>query len=412
MPLKIAVAVQGRFHAFDVCRELLRRGHDVTLFTNYPAGVAERFGVPRARVRSFLGHGLAVRLLSRILPTRLSAGPLGRVENATFGRWAAREVLRDDWDVVVAFSGVAEDLFVGLGDRPTLKVLERGSAHIRTQRQILEEEQRRVGRWVEKPSDWIVAREEREYALADAIHLLSSFAERSFLEHGVEPGKLYRLRLGVQTDTFRPPAEVVEERCRRVRNFCPLRVLNVGTFSCRKGARDFEAVVRALAGEPFTFRCVGPVASDARPLARSLAGAVTFTGTRPQSQLFLEYQWGDLFLLPTVEDGFAMVLTQALAAGLPLLTTTNCAGPDLIRAGEQGWIVPIRSPEAIVERLRWCNQHREEVVRAARLVYDTSWSFDWQATAEQAERNFETALQRKRMSRGPNWKPQRANSSA
>jgi glycosyltransferase involved in cell wall biosynthesis len=291
--------------------------------------------------------------------------------------------------------GIAESLFMALEDRPTLRVLHRGSSHIRTQRQLLEEEERRIGTWIEKPSDWIIAREEREYELADAIHLLSHFAYNSFEEHGVSADKLYLLPLGVRLSNFRPAPSVIEQRCRRILSGAPLRVLSVGTFCCRKGAWDIREVVRALHGGPFSFRFVGPVASDARPLTRDLAGMAIFTGKQPQAELPREYEWGDIFLLPTIEDGFAVVLTQALASGLPLVVTPNCAGPDLIQEGRHGWIVPLRNPAAILDRLRWCHAHRQELAAAVHQVYQSSHEFDWKQTGQMAERNVEIACRRK-----------------
>jgi glycosyltransferase involved in cell wall biosynthesis len=392
--MKIAVVVHGRFESFDVTRELLALGHDVTLFTNYPRRVAQHFGIPRHRVQSYLAHGVVTRLLYRTSPGR-AHGIVERLGNSAFGRWAAREVLREGWDAVIAFSGVAEDVFTGLGPTPTLRVLQRGSAHIRSQRQILEEEKRRSGRWVEKPSDWIIAREEREYQLADMIHVLSGFAERSFREQGVRPEKLYRLRLGVDTASFRASQAVVEARCRRLLSGEPIRVLNVGTFSLQKGALDFVEVIRELGTGRHSFRFVGPVAADARALKKAVAALATFIPKLPQQELPRAYEWGDVFVLPTIQDGFAMVLTQALASSLPLLTTTNCAGPDLIREGDQGWVVPVRDPKAIAERLRWCDQHRDELARMVRRVQQSSFAFDWAQTARQVEGNLRDALERK-----------------
>jgi glycosyltransferase involved in cell wall biosynthesis len=394
MVYRIALAVHGRFHMFDMGRELLARGHDVHLFTNYPRFVVKRFGVPPERVRSFLSHGVTTRAINRVLPAR-AGGLLERVGNSAFARWTARIIPQQDWDVVFSMSGIAESLFMALADRPTLRVLHRSSSHIRTQWQLLEEEERRIGKWIEKPSDWIIAREEREYELADAIHLLSQFAHKSFLNHHVDPAKLYYLRLGVLTDRFRPSPNVIEARCRRIRAGDRLRILYVGTFSAQKGAYDFRTILEAAHSEPFDFRFVGPIASDARFIARQLDCHTYFVGKRPQDELPQHYAWGDVFVFPTIQDGFAVVLTQALASGLPVLTTTNCAGPELIQEGKHGWVVPIRSPAAILDRLRWCHAHREELAAVVQQVYQSSHEFDWKQTAVMTERNVEIACQRK-----------------
>jgi glycosyltransferase involved in cell wall biosynthesis len=344
-------------------------------------------------VHSFLTHGYLARILFRLAPGR-ALGLVERVGNTLFGCWAADKVLPQPWDVVIAFSGIAEDLFLGLEGSPTLKVLQRGSSHIRTQRQILEEEQRRSGFWIEKPSNWIVAREEHEYQLADVIHVLSTFADRSFREHGIPQDKLFHLLLGVSTNQFRASQAVIDARCDRILRGERLRVLNVGTFALRKGALDWFEILRRVGTKNHTFRFIGPVAADARRMKRQAEQWATFISKQPQHELPREYEWGDIFCLPTVEDGFAVVLTQALASGLPLLATTNCAAQDLIREGEEGWVVPIRSPQAFIERLRWCHEHREELVRMIRKVYAAGFAWDWANTGTQAEQNIRTAFHR------------------
>ena len=57
----------------------------------------------------------------------------------------------------------------------------------------------------------------------------------------------------------------------------------------------------------------------------------------------------DVFLLPSVSEGSAGVCYEALAAGLPVITTPNAG--SVVRDGIDGFIVPIRSPEAIIEKL-------------------------------------------------------------
>jgi glycosyltransferase involved in cell wall biosynthesis len=397
--LRIAIVVHGRFHAFDLARELIRRGQDVRLLTNYPKLVAARFGVPADRVRSYLPHGILSRVSYRLLSARL----YGRLEpalHAGFGRWAARQLAGEPWDAVIVFSGVAEEVFTSFQGTQTLRVLRRGSAHITTQRRILEEEEQRVGRAVERPSDWMVGREVREYALADSIHVLSGFALQSFVDAGLPADKLACLPLGVDLSRFRVAPEVLDRRRQRVESGQPLRVLSVGTFSCQKGAWDWARTVERLAGSRFEFRFVGAVAPDARHLAREIDGRAEFRRKVPQADLPAEYEWGDVFVLPTLQDGFAAVLTQALAAGLPLVTTPCCAGPDLIREGRNGWVVPVRDPEALAGRLDWLAGHRADLAAAVREVGTAEVRFDWSDSARLTEESLARALAAKAAGQG------------
>jgi glycosyltransferase involved in cell wall biosynthesis len=266
-----------------------------------------------------------------------------------------------------------------------LRLLMRGSAHIRTQARLLAEEEQRTGAAQDRPSAWMIEREQREYDLADRIVVLSSFARDSFVAQGVPPDKLRLLPLGAALDAFRPSPATVEARRQRILSGAPLRVLYVGAIAFQKGLWDLAEVARSLAGECFELRLVGPQLPEAAPILAGLDGLVTVVPKQPQAALPGVYAWADVFVFPTIQDGYAMVLAQAAAAGLPIVTTSNCAGPDLVREGESGWVVPIRSPRSLAERLRWCEAHRPELARLAERVAREFQPRDWAAVAADFE---------------------------
>lgn len=375
--LRIALVVQGRFHAFDLARELSIRGHDVTIFMNYPAWAVRRFGVGRSRVRSCWAHGAAVRGLEK-LPRALRPRGSDPWVHGTFGRWAAKALEGTAWDVVHCWSGVSEELLRSARVRARCTLLMRGSAHIAEQDAILQEEEARAGLPLERPSAWMIARERREYDLADRIVVLSSFARASFLRCGVRPERVVCLPLGVDVRAFQPSAADIVARAQRMRAGAPLRVLYVGTMSMRKGLLDLEAALERVRDLPLDVRLVGAITPEAVGVLARLDARVTHRDAIPQGELPAEYRAADLFLFPTLEDGFGLVLTQAKAAGLPVLCTTNCAGPDLVHDGQDGWVVPVRSPGVLAERLRWCHAEREALAamagRAAAMFRPRDWS--------------------------------------
>ncbi|MDZ7380078.1 MAG: glycosyltransferase family 4 protein [candidate division KSB1 bacterium] len=388
--MKIAIVVHGRFHAFDLARALVERGHEVTLFTNYPKWAVVRFGFPKERARSFWPHEVLSRA-NQWLHQKVRFPYLEAALHRMFGRWAAKELAKEDWDVVHPWSGISEEILrVRLGK---VSFLTRGSAHIRVQTRLLEEEEKRVGRVLEKPSTWMMAREEREYELADAITVLSTFAYNTFISEGIAPAKLRLLPLGARLDAFRPAPDAVEARRRRILSGAPLRVLYVGAISYRKGLQDLSAVVRRLGHRGFEFRFVGPQSPEAAPLTVELQGHATFVPKQPQPNLPRTYAWGDVFVFPTVEDGYAQVLAQAAASGLPILATTNCAGPDLIREGQSGWVLPIRCPEAFVERLLWCHEHRAALAAMVERIPAEFQPRDWADVAADFEAICQQALE-------------------
>lgn len=383
MKLKIAIVTHGRFHAFDLARALLRRGHDVTLFTNYPRWAVKRFDFPGNRVRSCWPHGVISRAV-----TKLHRSGGARYEewlHKLFGHWAATELAREHWDVVHSWSGVSEEILQALASKNTLKLLMRGSAHIVTQARLLEEEERRVGKPQDRPSQWMIAREQREYDLVDAVAVLSTFSYNTFVAEGFQSEKLRILLSGVSLDQFRPNLQIIEDRRRRILSGEPLRVLNVGTFSFRKGMWDLAEIIRRLSGEKFEFRFVGPVAIEAQTLAGELSRYATFIPKQPQSELSTHYAWGDVFILPTIEDGFQSILGQASASALPILTTPNGAGRDIVREGATGWVLPIRSPQEFINCLLLRHEHREELADMVSRIYNDYKPRDWNDVAADFE---------------------------
>jgi glycosyltransferase involved in cell wall biosynthesis len=228
-----------------------------------------------------------------------------------FGRWAARQLKHQEYDVVHFWSGIAEEslMFLRRYKPHQLTVVVRGSAHILRQRELLLEEQRRAGVPMEVPSVWLVAREEREYKLASAICTISSFAYNTFRSAGVPEERLVLTSLGVDVRAFRPSPKEIRARVDRVLRDCPLRVLTVGTFSFRKGTLDYQRVLQSVP-DLFYFRFVGTVHHECRDLAKTLSDRVEFIGRRPQSELPTYYHWGDIFLFPTITDLRLCLLTH------------------------------------------------------------------------------------------------------
>jgi glycosyltransferase involved in cell wall biosynthesis len=388
--LKVAIVVHGRWDAFDVARELDRLGVDVRLLTNYPTRVVSRFGVRPHLVRSFWPHGALTRAVAR-----LGAAATRRCEpvlHTLFGRWAAAILRGERWNVVYCFSGVAEEAFQAVDGKGPLRVLVRESSHIRTQDRLLSEEELRTGIRQERPCPWTIAREQREYALADLIRVLSSFTYHTFLDEGVGSSKLRLVLSGADLHRFRPSAAVVDARFERIIRGEPLRVLNVGTFALRKGVWDTAAVIDELHNQCH-FRFVGPLAPEAVTLADRLKQHdVEFLPKQPEASLPSAYAWADVFMLPSIEDGFQAVLAQAAASGVPIVTTPNGAGSDLVRDGLNGWVLPVRCPAAFVRQLRWADSHRQELGVMARETYAHFQPRDFATVAADLERLFCEAI--------------------
>jgi glycosyltransferase involved in cell wall biosynthesis len=189
------------------------------------------------------------------------------------------------------------------------------------------------------------------------------------------------LPLGVDVSAFRASVAAREARRARILRPQPLRVLYVGALSLQKGLVDLVSAADVLRDEAFEFALVGPRMAETDQLLARAAPNVRVLPKRPQRDLPPVYADADLFLFPTIQDGFGMVLTQARASGLPILTTSNGGGPDLVTEGRDGWIVSIRDVQAIVARLRWCAANRSSLAEMADSIDDAGVARDWSDVA-------------------------------
>jgi glycosyltransferase involved in cell wall biosynthesis len=374
---RYTLVVQGRFHAFALAKSLIALDMPVRVVTNYPAFLAERFGLPRGHVTGCAPLGLLHRYAYRWNIGQRSDA-LNRFLHVAFSRWAARQVLKNPPDVLHTFSGVALELYDAL-DRSGLspvRLLARGSAHIREQCAELKRESRRSGTKIDMPGTWMIRREMGEYRRSDHIVTLSTYARKSFLTRGYAEEKVMLLPLGSDVKAFRPERPVLEARLQRLKSGKPLTVLGTGLFCLRKGAIDFIETARALQGS-MRFQWVGTITEDAASLAGSASKLIEFIPRVSEHELPSFYNEADLYLLPTIEDGFAVTLTQARAACVPIIASDHCAAPDMITNGETGWIVPIRSAGQIVAKLEALNNDREMTAGMVEKLWQECDTRDW-----------------------------------
>jgi glycosyltransferase involved in cell wall biosynthesis len=156
----------------------------------------------------------------------------------------------------------------------------------------------------------------------------------------------------------------------------PLRVMFAGAMTQRKGLADLFAAMRLLKRTDVELVVLGALNA---PLSfyRSQYPDFVYEGTRPHAEVLRVMRSCDVFVLPALVEGRALVQLEALASGLPLVVTAHTGGDDLVEEGRTGFTIPIRSPEAIAERLAWFADHRDAVAEmrhhAIRKAAETSW---------------------------------------
>lgn len=184
-------------------------------------------------------------------------------------------------------------------------------------------------------------RREQEWNLADRIIVNSEFCRRALIRQGVSPEKLIVVPLSFETSE-RPPLND-HSGCRQ-----HLRVLWLGQVNLRKGIPYLLEAARQLLSEKVHIDVVGPIGISSDAVA-SAPSNVTLHGRVDRDQIGEWYRRADLFVLPTISDGFALTQLEAMAHGLPVIATPNCG--DVVRHELDGLIIPPRDARALAQAI-------------------------------------------------------------
>jgi alpha-maltose-1-phosphate synthase len=350
--MKTTIVVPGRWHSFELARELNELGALHRIVTNYPKSRTRRWGIPDSKVVSLPLSLLLTRLVWKIGGETQSMRQQFRI-NDLFARAAAKRLGQPD--LVHAWSGAAEPSLMEARCRKIPCVVERSSSHMVEQCRLLRTEYAELGlRWEETPQR-TVDRELREYALADRVFVPSGFVEKTFLQAGVSADKIFKNGFGVDVSRFRP-AEKTDD---------VFRVIFAGSLSVRKGIHHLVAGFRQAAIPGAELVLVGGESKDTDRLVGPSDSKIVRRGHVPQSELAALYNQASVFVMASIEEGQAMVQAQALACGLPLVCTANTGGEDFlaldgegremaagVREFSAGFVIPPGDPAALAFVLR------------------------------------------------------------
>lgn len=331
--MRVVQAVFGVFHHFELAHQLHRRHHLQRVYSTFPWARLTREGLPRGLVRTFPILHTSEYLLSRTgrVPPALTAR-LASWNALAFDRYTASRIDQEDPDAFIAISGAGLLTGARVQRNGGILICDRGSTHQRFQEAIVLEEYKRWGVPLPLAKPHIVLREEAIYAQADAITVPSTVAKRSFIQMGVPEDKVHVIPYGVRLDKFSPTAAPQSDT---------FSLLFAGGVSLRKGVPYLLEAFARLNHPRKHLAVVGSISPEIRPLlARLPTEHVTFTGSIPQPELAKLMATSHALVLPSVEEGLALVQGQAMACGCPVIATAATGAEDLFSNEKEGFIIP------------------------------------------------------------------------
>lgn len=363
--MRVLLAHPGTQHAPRLARELANRGLLAEFWTGLAlaeGGLAARLALRWRGFGPFRGlstrvlHGVPASVLRRLPANEVQAlfrlkrgGDSLRVlheRNARFQDAIPERSLRES-DAVIGFDTSAWRLAERVRPLSRRLYLDRTIAHPAVLARLEADLHRRYPDWCPAPQprpDYLAAAEAKEHEFAHRIVVGGVFARDTLVTEGIPAEKIAVNPYGVDWHRFQSAPEAVSAR--------PLRFLFLGSHLARKGVPVLLDAWRALGprrGDAELW-LAGPCGERERRLIPPLPG-LTVLGQVPHADVPALLGKTDVLVLPSLFEGFGLVLLEGLAAGLPFIATPHTGAADLPAGDPYGQSVPAGSVEALVGAL-------------------------------------------------------------
>lgn len=328
---------------------------------------------------------LRVALVKTKLSNQLGLGKQGPIDwvYASLDRHVARHHLKSV-EAIYAYEDGAATTFTAAKAKGILCLYDLPIAFYKTAQAIQAAEAQKFPAFAPAlqaayEPDWKLARKEAEVQLADHIFVASSFTKQS-LE--IPDSRITVIPYGAPIDYFQPQPKADSI----------FRALFVGRVGPRKGVHYLLDAWRALKLTQSELLLVG--------VNEFPNGSITLQGSNyrhipsvPHHSLNNYYSNASVFVFPSLVEGFGLVLLEAMACGIPIITTPNTAGPDIITDGIEGFIIPIRDSDALRDKLEWCYQNPQALAEMGKAARNKAEQLTWERYRHRLGKKVKELLQ-------------------
>jgi len=255
-------------------------------------------------------------------------------------------------------------------------------AYWKTRRKLMLEEATRMPKWTATLGGGIndssikLDRKRKELELADIIIAPSSFVLNS-LPDWAKNKKLIESPFGSPNLFYKNPT--IESNSKLISK--PLRILFVGSMGQRKGLGDLFEAMKLLNNPDIELVVLGSLLAPIDFYKNEFPNFVYEVG-RNHSEVLALMSSCDVFCLPSIVEGRALVIQEAMSQGLPIIITVNTGGEDLVVEGVTGFLIPIRSPKSIAEKIKWFYENQSCISEMGENAKNHASKFTWENYSE------------------------------
>ncbi len=369
--LKYILSLSGKFHYFQTGQILHQRNQLIKIITGWPLIKLRKEKIPNNLI---LSSGIFNILKSPFssIPQMNSYLQLMSIYNKkNIDRIVCNFLEKNnEADVLLGLAGVALNSARKILNKNKIFVCERSSSHIVYQDNLLAEEYQIYNRKFFRAHNWIIENELKEYEMADMILVPSNFVKNSFNKK--DWNKIKVLNFGVNTQNF-----FRNKNIKKSQKY--FDILFIGAISLRKGLQYLIEAFHKLKHPNKRLHIVGYHTLDKGFFENKIKNdKIIFYGYVNHYKLNELINKSHVFVLPSIEEGFATVILQATAAGCPVIVSENTGASEFVKNNTVGYSVPIRNSEAITNKLEILAGSKillnELSQKAEKTMQDNTWS--------------------------------------
>ncbi len=361
--MRVALSAGGTFHSIEIAKQLTRLGVDYTLYS----GASVPREIPRSRVHSYRAVSLLGLALRKIALSEKLNRKITALADDAFDKLVARNISADI-DRFHGFSVYSLYTMRKLEKANVPCIVDRGSAPPQQYDEIVGKEYAELGRRYAATDQASVKKQDAEYSEANAVLSPSSYVTDSLVKIGVERKKIVQLPYGAPraiTESPKPDK---------------FRVLFIGGTGIAKGLHYLAQAFQQMNAADSELLVVGKI-EDVCPITSAGKNA-RFEKKLQGEALKKAFLSSSVLVLPSLSDGWGMVVTEAMAHGLPVIVSENTGAKDAVENGKNGFIIPIKSAEAIRDKLEFLHNSPDKAAKMGQNAKKTAGGYSWNKYGE------------------------------
>ncbi len=373
--MKIALSSGGRFHSIEIAKQLNRLKVDFTLYS----GTTIPKEIPRDKVHSYRGIPLISFALRQVAFSERARRKITSLSDDLFDKTVASRI-STDVDIFHGFSVYSLYTMRELKKKSVAKiVIDRGSAPVQEYNTIVEAEYNRLGKHYYWPDQTSIKKQDNEYSEADFILSPSSYVTDSLIKHKLsDREKIFDLPYGAP--------QVVKKEPKPEK----FRVLFIGGAGIAKGLHYLIDAFSKLDCKNAELLVVGKIESDF-PMKK--ANNVKFIRKLVGPALEEAFLSSSVLVLPSLSDGWGMVVTEAMAHGLPVIVSENSGVKDIVEQDKNGFIVPIKNSKSIQEKIQLLCDNPSKARHMGKNAKLTAAKNSWDKYGEELVKIYKKTLE-------------------